>query len=373
MKNHQKNATRTTRVLALCRMPLIMTAKVVAATAPITLERWPWWAKITTDWTQIVTGSVASHRRYLPSSSEMIRRTIGMACAMVLALATPALADSASMTTRDAGGGQIEVNVSVTSTSCSPYEFCGWFAYAVERHSSLACSADETFLRWVGTFHENAGTETNTFLFRPFFPRATKLCVVLQNAAGVNVVGEAAITLPSGYGVQRSSGYNCSDFGSQSAAQYYLYLYPGDPSNLDGEGDGAACESNKCPCGAERIPPEPEPVIPSVVLPPSKTRPFLPFISTNAFRCNHLSVSAGREGWALFAADDQPFPSQIELKLRGPALRPAKYVAVGSKRKVSWGWLPAARYKLSIRYPGDESHLPSRTKILRPFVHRCRY
>ena len=38
--------------------------------------------------------------------------------------------------------------------------------------------------------------------------------------------------------------YDCSDFPTQAAAQAYFDRYPGDPSGLDGDGDGIACESN---------------------------------------------------------------------------------------------------------------------------------
>lgn len=104
--------------------------------------------------------------------------------------------------------------------------------------------------------------------FRPFFPRYTKLCVFVSNAnTSDQPVGETVVTLPAGYGVQRSSGYNCADFGSQSTAQYYFELYPGDPSGLDADHDGVACEDNSCPCGAEAIPAEPLPQPPA--LPPA--------------------------------------------------------------------------------------------------------
>ncbi|MFB6217115.1 MAG: excalibur calcium-binding domain-containing protein, partial [Candidatus Aenigmatarchaeota archaeon] len=37
---------------------------------------------------------------------------------------------------------------------------------------------------------------------------------------------------------------DCSDFSSQRAAQrFYERHKPGDPHNLDGDGDGEACES----------------------------------------------------------------------------------------------------------------------------------
>lgn len=46
----------------------------------------------------------------------------------------------------------------------------------------------------------------------------------------------------------RPADKNCSDFGSQAAAQNWLNSHPGDPDGLDRDGDGVACDSNPCPC-----------------------------------------------------------------------------------------------------------------------------
>jgi hypothetical protein len=202
---------------------------------------------------------------------------LGCVIAISAAICSTASADTAAITATDAGGGQMTATVSVTSTSCSTLGSCGWFAYVVERHSSLACADDETFPRGVISFQEKAGTVTTSFTFRPFFPRYTKLCVILSNSTGTASVGEALITLPSGYGYQRSTAYNCDNFSSQSAAEYYLELYPGDPSRLDADHDGSACEDNKCPCGAEAIPAEPEPA-PAVSV-PATTSPSIPIVA----------------------------------------------------------------------------------------------
>jgi len=40
--------------------------------------------------------------------------------------------------------------------------------------------------------------------------------------------------------------YDCADFATQAEAEEYLL--PGDPYNLDADGDGVACEDNPCPC-----------------------------------------------------------------------------------------------------------------------------
>jgi hypothetical protein len=153
----------------------------------------------------------------------------------------------------------MEANISVTSTTCSAGGYCGWFAVAFERHSTLSCSyEDDAFLVWVGPLQDSTGTAQGTARFSPFFPRQEKLCVFIYNGdGGPHSAGEQAFALPTGYGRQRSSGYNCDSFAYQRRAQYYLLLYPDDPSGLDGDNDGSACEYNDCPCGADTIPPEP--------------------------------------------------------------------------------------------------------------------
>ena len=61
--------------------------------------------------------------------------------------------------------------------------------------------------------------------------------------------GVACESLPSGDssgdGTDPSGGvdYDCSDFSSQQEAQDFLDQDPSDPSGLDGDGDGVACES----------------------------------------------------------------------------------------------------------------------------------
>jgi Excalibur calcium-binding domain len=212
----------------------------------------------------------------------------------ILAALTPsaALADSASISAVDAGGGTMKVVADITSTSCSTSGYCGWFAFAVERHASLPCREDDGFLTHVGSLRETSGTSHEEWTYEPFFPREDKICVLVSNGAGVHPVGEAVISLPTGYGRQRSSAHNCSFFSSQERAQYYLELYPDDPSGLDGDDDGVACEANACPCGAEAIPPEPAPPSP----------PAVPFVSTGPDVCaeghHHLEVAWQRVGEA---------------------------------------------------------------------------
>lgn len=198
----------------------------------------------------------------------MKRAVLAMA---VVALWSAPTTAADSLAVSDAGNGQLAVTVSVSSYACSPTAYCGWHYVVVERHSSLACSSDMTFLRSF-QFYDEGGSDSRSFVFSPFFPRLTRLCLMVSNPEGTKATAESVVALPEGYGFQRSTGYNCSNFGTRASAQYYLQLYPSDPSNLDGDNDGLACEDNPCPCSTEAIPPEPDPVLPissiSVPTPP---------------------------------------------------------------------------------------------------------
>jgi Excalibur calcium-binding domain/PASTA domain len=255
-------------------------------------------------WTAGVIASTLLGRLHHQRRNQFQRWAVGWGAviAILVALSVPdsALADSATITATDAGTGLITASIHVDSNTCSSSGYCGWFAFMAERHSSLGCQYDGVLPRWVGPSHDAAGSQDGTVTFRPFFPRYTKLCVFVTNANGnEQPVGETVVTLPAGYGVQRSSGYNCADFASQSAAQYYLELYLGDPSGLDGDNDGVACEDNPSPRGAEAIPaePSPQPVVPPTPPPPpSCTVPLVIGISlaqaTPSLAAAHCSLGA---------------------------------------------------------------------------------
>jgi hypothetical protein len=67
---------------------------------------------------------------------------------------------------------------------------------------------------------------------------------------GVMLVLGAAIAVclvgASGAAAAQHRDYDCADFATQAEAEEYLL--PGDPYNLDADGDGIACEDNPCPC-----------------------------------------------------------------------------------------------------------------------------
>ncbi len=69
-----------------------------------------------------------------------------------------------------------------------------------------------------------------------------------------------------GYRSQPAQGadlYNCSDFANQAAAQAFLRSDPSDPSRLDGDHNGIACQSLSCPCDLTPVGPAPAPTTPA--------------------------------------------------------------------------------------------------------------
>jgi len=72
-------------------------------------------------------------------------------------------------------------------------------------------------------------------------PKST-LCQLADRGNGI---GGGCVTesTPTATPVPSSDDLNCSDFNSQPEAQEVLEDDPSDPNNLDGEGDGIACES----------------------------------------------------------------------------------------------------------------------------------
>lgn len=181
----------------------------------------------------------------------------GWAAALLLVGASTAVADSGSLSVSDAGGGSISVKAEATRGSCGE-TLCAWYAAVEERHSTLPCAHDLVFRAGVVGFSTDAGSVRETFTFKPFFPRTAKLCLyVLPLVGKPELVAESTYKMPDGYGRQRNAQFGCAGFESQAAAQYYLYLYPEDPSGLDPDRNGTVCEENPCPCDAEPIPPEP--------------------------------------------------------------------------------------------------------------------
>ena len=71
----------------------------------------------------------------------------------------------------------------------------------------------------------------------------------MSKLAAAIAAGAALIAVTLGGAAAGAADRDCSDFPTQAAAQQWFDAHgPGDPANLDADGDGIACESNPCPC-----------------------------------------------------------------------------------------------------------------------------
>ena len=71
----------------------------------------------------------------------------------------------------------------------------------------------------------------------------------IQTLAGDPTGGAMTMSVPA-----RSVHLNCVDFPNQAAAQAYLRMYPDDPSKLDGDRNGIACEGSPGPFDRTPVP-----------------------------------------------------------------------------------------------------------------------
>ena len=78
----------------------------------------------------------------------------------------------------------------------------------------------------------------------------------VSRVTGLMVSLLLTIAVLSAPAAQAVADKDCSDFGTQSAAQKFFLDQGGpqkDPHRLDFDGDGIACESNPCPCSTSTV------------------------------------------------------------------------------------------------------------------------
>jgi hypothetical protein len=195
-------------------------------------------------------------------------------CAVALLLASAAHADSGSVSNfREVDGYRTEATFTATRDACptGTYAYCGWFAVATSQPESESCATmNDSRLVWVSDgLREGIGTITETEDFYPAVrPGRNRMCVFVYKSGVYYPVGESIYDAPARTTAPTTTApgdiYNCSDFSTQGAAQSYLNLYPSDPSRLDADNDGIACDTNPCPCsyGGSYVPPPSTPVDP---------------------------------------------------------------------------------------------------------------
>ena len=122
-----------------------------------------------------------------------------------------------------------------------------------------------------------------------------------------------------------AAGVNCSDFANQAAAQDWYLAHGGpasDPEGLDGDHNGIACESLKCPCNKSTKPTGTAPTQTTPTGDPAKcTRPRtvqnITFSKTKYPRIRSHFLKALRKGW----------PRTLVLNRRGAEARRTRLLA----------------------------------------------
>ena len=105
------------------------------------------------------------------------------------------------------------------------------------------------------------------------------MLLALLVSAGIAVAAVAPSAQASGPRAN-AADLDCADFSTQADAQAYFVSLGGpssDPDQLDGDGDGIACELNPCPCSHTTAPETPTPPAPPAPTPPQTDRGRLSF------------------------------------------------------------------------------------------------
>lgn len=204
------------------------------------------------------------------------------------------------------------------------------------------------------------GSATRTIAFPPRAAEGdVQLCAQIEDwetGPGGQTIAAFDTAVTRTQGAIPGDIYNCRDFGYQEDAQAYLRKWPTDPSNLDGDNDGLACED---------LPHRPLPVSPPPSAPPSVSPPAPSFrayvacgLSTAA---RPASSCARRQGkGAFFSASESVaytvcvrYPTRREICARDQAAQGGTtYVnritsAIPGSHRVRWtvgGRIVATRY-----------------------------
>ena len=105
------------------------------------------------------------------------------------------------------------------------------------------------------------------------------MLLALLVSAGIALIALAPPAQASGPRAN-AADLDCSDFSTQADAQSYFVSLGGpssDPDQLDGDGDGIACELNPCPCSHSTAPETPTPPAPPAPPPPQADRGRISF------------------------------------------------------------------------------------------------
>jgi hypothetical protein len=141
-------------------------------------------------------------------------------------------------------GVSMSANLTFSWSSCAGNCF-GNFLHGYLTTPGSTCVQGGQPLTFFESLSASGGSKTETLTFLPQGgERDVQLCAQIENWD--LVTGQAVVAYDTAIlhtqGEPPGNIYNCANFTYQDEAQAYLEKWPTDPSQLDGDNDGIACE-----------------------------------------------------------------------------------------------------------------------------------
>lgn len=212
-----------------------------------------------------------------PQSSEQLNRPgmkskptrKALLCLLTVAAIGAATASAARAASMDITSLAEKPGVSMSATLTYSWEGCsgscfGHFLHAYLTTPGSTCVQGGKPLVAFEDLPSFGGTATKTITFLPRGPeRDVQLCAQVEDwelgPAGRSIAAADIASIHT-QGEVPGDIYNCRNFAYQDDAQDYLRKWPSDPSNLDGDNDGIACEElPRRPLPLTPTPPPPQP------------------------------------------------------------------------------------------------------------------
>jgi hypothetical protein len=199
-----------------------------------------------------------------------------LVCAVsVIAALLPAAAAAATVNLSNAHDktppGQAEATIAATGDAISP----DFDVFQVEVHGGSGPCAPQPTNTGVpvgGVVPISASLPFSAVLvFTPKAAGPNTLCGYVTRFSDDVVLASSSVVFAS-LGPTPGDLYNCSSFPllDGTTAQQYLQIWPGDPSRLDGDSDGLACEELTAtpitPASPQPVPPPNPPTVPTQVV-----------------------------------------------------------------------------------------------------------
>lgn len=174
-----------------------------------------------------------------------------VAVCFIAAAASIGLGGTASAATMDIVSFGERPGVEMSATLTYSWGSCGGSCFGQYLHAYLAspgspCVQGGAPLVAFEPLSAAGGATSRTIAFSPSGPEGdVQLCAQVEDwelGPGGQSIAAFDVAVTHTQGAIPGNLYNCRDFAYQEDAQAYLVKWPTDPSGLDGDNDGIACE-----------------------------------------------------------------------------------------------------------------------------------